>query len=147
MSAKFGKKLEGATARIIDKAEKRVKNLIGVTAREIIRRTPKDKGLLINNWYASKGGFPQGRNKSFDRSGKKSIARINKTVDSLKLGQTFYMANNLPYARVVEYGLYPNPPKNPTGKTVNGFSKQAPAGMVRINIRKLISKIRAGGAV
>ena len=57
------------------------------------------------------------------------------------------MANNLPYARVVEYGGYPNPPKSPTGKTVNGFSKLAPAGMVRINIRKLITKIRAGGPI
>jgi hypothetical protein len=63
----------------------------------------------------------------------------------LKIGQTFYMANSLPYARTVEYGKYPNPPKNPTGKTVNGFSRQAPAGMARIAVDKGIAKLRARG--
>jgi len=35
---------------------------------------------------------------------------------------------------MLEYGLYPNPPKHPTGKTVGGYSTQAPAGMVRISV-------------
>ncbi len=43
-----------------------------------------------------------------------------------------YITNALPYAATLEYGGYPNPPKNPTGKTVGGYSVQAPQGMFRI---------------
>ena len=33
------------------------------------------------------------------------------------------------YAQVLDKGLFPNPPKKGTGKTINGYSKQAPRGM------------------
>jgi hypothetical protein len=33
------------------------------------------------------------------------------------------------YAGVLDDGLFPNPPKAGTGKTVSGFSRQAPKGM------------------
>ena len=42
------------------------------------------------------------------------------------------MANNLPYAHVIEYGGYPGDGPN----TVGGFSKQAPAGVVRVNVAR-----------
>lgn len=51
---------------------------------------------------------------------------------TLPVGGVVYITNALPYAAVLEYGGYPNPPKNPTGKTQNGFSIQAPQGMFRI---------------
>lgn len=54
-------------------------------------------------------------------------------------GYTIY--NPLPYAAVVEYGLFPNPPKGGAGKTVNGFSTQAPAGMVGITVVEIPQKL------
>ena len=42
------------------------------------------------------------------------------------------LSNNLPYIRHLEYGLYSQNSK--TGKTVNGFSTQAPNGMFRISV-------------
>lgn len=51
---------------------------------------------------------------------------------TLPVGGVTYITNALPYAHVIEYGQYPNPPKNPTGKTANGYSIQAPQGMFRI---------------
>lgn len=51
---------------------------------------------------------------------------------TLPVGGVTYITNALPYAAVLEYGGYPNPPKSPTGKTANGFSIQAPQGMFRL---------------
>jgi hypothetical protein len=42
----------------------------------------------------------------------------------------FTLANNLPYANVIEYGGYQGDGPN----TVGGFSKQAPQGVVRVNV-------------
>ena len=36
---------------------------------------------------------------------------------------------NYPYGAVLDDGLYPNPPKGGTGKTVNGYSTSARKGM------------------
>lgn len=55
-------------------------------------------------------------------------------VDTFPVGGIYYMTNSLPYATVIEYGGYPNPPKHPTGKTVNGYSRQAPQGVFRITV-------------
>lgn len=52
----------------------------------------------------------------------------------------FHVVSTSPYVKVAEYGLYPNPPKNPTGKTEGGFSIQAPKGFARISIREVINE-------
>lgn len=118
--------------------------LLGM-ARKVIQDTPVDTGRLKNNWYASNRGLGRQSTKATDASGTNSLKRVVAALQKLKAGQTFYLYNNLPYARVVEYGLYPNPPKNPTGKTVNGFSKQAPSGMLRINFNSVrVETLRRG---
>lgn len=141
--SKFTKGLEDSSFRLLSTAKREVRKVIRDMAVDIIKGTPVDEGRLINNWYASNRAPPSQTTLATDPSGKKSISRVDKALTRLKLGQTFFMANSLPYARVVEYGMYPNPPKNPTGKTKNGFSKQAPAGMVRINVKKASSKLKA----
>lgn len=42
--------------------------------------------------------------------------------------------NSAPYFYVLEYGLFPNPPIKGAGKTSNGFSTQAPQGIIGITI-------------
>ena len=144
--SKFTKGMADATARIVSNSKREIRKVIRGIAKDVIMDTPVDKGTLINNWYASNRAIPNQTTKATDPSGKASMARVDKALNRLQIGQTFYMANSLPYARIVEYGKYPNPPKNPTGKTVNGFSRQAPAGMVRINVDKGIAKLRARGS-
>jgi hypothetical protein len=119
---------------LMDRANREVKRQLRRTAKNVIRDTPVKKGRLKNNWYASNRAIGIRTNKQNDPSGKKSLARVDKALARLKKGQRFYFFNNLPYARVVEYGLYPNPPKKGTGKTINGFSKKAPQGMLRKNM-------------
>jgi hypothetical protein len=49
----------------------------------------------------------------------------------------WYLYNRVPYGVTVEYGLYPgNGPR-----TVNGFSTQAPAGMLRITTEEMKSQL------
>ena len=41
------------------------------------------------------------------------------------------------YSGVLDSGLYPNPPKKGTGKTINGYSTDAKKGMATPTIEKL----------
>lgn len=145
MSKSFEKRIGIVGAKLISRSEKRVKKSLKKLGLDVISQTPVDKGVLINNWYSSNRQPITRTTKQADRSGAKSKARLEKAVAKFKLGQTFYMTNNLPYARVIEFGMYPNPPQNPTGKTINGFSRQAPSGIVRINMKKFKARIK--GAV
>lgn len=114
-------------------------------ARKVVMDTPVDTGRLKNNWYASNRALGTQSTKAVDPSGTNSLKRIVAALQRLRTGQTFYLYNNLPYAKVVEFGLYPNPPKNPTGKTINGFSRQAPSGMLRINFNAVrVQALRKG---
>lgn len=131
-----------ATTDLMKRVNREIKRELKRTCKKIIKDTPFDKGRLKNNWYASNRAIGVRTNKQNDPSGKKSLARVDKALARLKVGQRFHFFNNLPYARVVEYGLYPNPPKKPTGKTINGFSKKAPQGMLRKNISGFVSAMQ-----
>ena len=101
------------------------KAIISLTT-DIIYDTPVDTGRLRNNWIPS---INQGSNFSMlglDTSKRRSKERptlqetISK-VNTLKLGDTFYFTNNLPYAKRIEF---------------DNWSAKAPAGMVRKNLLK-----------
>ena len=97
----------------------------------VVKKTPVDSGRARGNWNVSVG--------SPDYS--VSDSTTPKVQDPSQMpkapGDTaIYVANNLPYIKTLEFGGYPNPPKNPSGKTVNGYSKQAPQGMVGITVAK-----------
>lgn len=96
----------------------------------IVLRTPVDTGRARGNWNVAEG-FD-------DSSTSDSTSPKYASADSLPVkdgtNEDIYISNNLPYIGVLEYGGYPNPPKNPTGKTVNGYSRQAPNGMVGVTV-------------
>lgn len=97
----------------------------------IMEATPVDTGATRNNWLPSTGAPASGTGQT-----------VGGEIESVAAGwqpdkEDAYLANNSIVAVVLEYGLYPNPPKHGTGKTVNGFSTQAPAGMVRTTIAKM----------
>ena len=142
MSDSFEKRIGIAGAKLLSTSEKRVKKSLRWLGLDVIQQTPVDQGVLINNWYSSNRQVIRKTTKQADRTGSKSIARLEKAVAKFKLGQTFFMSNSVPYARVIEFGMYPNPPQNPTGKTVNGFSRQAPQGIVRIAMQKFKARIK-----
>jgi hypothetical protein len=106
----------------------------------ISKQTPidlDDGGRLRNNWRTGINSRNGSSLMGVDPSGERSMSEAKSKIKTVVADETIVFSNNLPYAPVIEYGLYPNPPKKPTGKTINGFSTQAPKGMVRINVEKM----------
>ena len=54
-------------------------------------------------------------------------------------GTKCFLTNNLPYIVKLEFGGYGT--KNPVDVNAQGFSKQAPAGMVRINLARFPAQL------
>ena len=92
--------------------------------------SPVDTGRFRANTNVSYGTPDTTVTNSTDQT--RAQRELDKVM-TLPICGVMYITNALPYARTLEYGLYPNPPKTPTGKTVNGYSKQTPQGMFRIS--------------
>lgn len=75
-------------------------------------------GRFRGNWLVTIGGPSQGTISRVDPSGSETIDDGTATIRTLESGETIYIMNNLPYAQRLEYG----------------WSKQAPAGMVRLTV-------------
>lgn len=88
----------------------------------IVFSTPVATGRARGNWYPSLSAPSSDVDESAtDPSGSDSVRRVESTALSAKLGQTVWMTNNLPYILPLE----------------NGHSKQAPQGMVDINLERV----------
>ena len=99
----------------------------------IIESSPVDEGTFRNNWYVA-GDIPSSEVNPNAKGGSDAGAIAKITTDVLNLSDftAITFTNNLPYSEVIEFGGYPKPAK--TGnKTVSGYSKQAPQGVVRVN--------------
>jgi len=114
-----------ATLEFAEYPEKVVRGtLFGLTNR-IVKRSPVDTGRFRNNWNASVSGVNYSTTSSIDRSGGQAINKAKGVIDGLKIGATFYLSNNLPYAKRLEYG----------------WSKQAPSGMIRLSVAELQTRM------
>lgn len=80
-------------------------------------------GRFRANWNVSYGAIDYSVTESTDRS--KSDAEVSKAA-TLAIGGTIYMTNSLPYALKLE----------------NGYSKQAPIGMVRLSAVEFARAVR-----
>tara|TARA_R110000772_G_scaffold162165_2_gene273364 strand:+ start:812 stop:1237 length:426 start_codon:yes stop_codon:yes gene_type:complete len=104
----------------------------------VILDTPVDTGLLRGNWQTSVGKPKDGVNSTPDKYGRR-LAVISNNLG--KFGDDVHMTNNLPYAKVAEYGEW----NGPTDKVnSSGFSRKAPSGMMRKNanrFRKILKRV------
>jgi hypothetical protein len=64
--------------------------------------------------------IPSGVLETTDPSGAIARGKVEAAVATMELGDVVHMANNLPYARRLE----------------DGWSKQAPAGMVKLTVQR-----------
>lgn len=85
----------------------------------IVLGTPVDTGRARGNWFPSINA-PSSKVdlEAQDKSGTQALGALNSTVGGAQLGATVWMTNNLPYILPLE----------------NGHSRQAPEGMVDINL-------------
>lgn len=127
-------KFSADISKFINKVERNadqvIRKLAIDTTERIREKSPVDTGDLRGSWTVSINGMPT----TFDGDESGNLR--------VKFGDTLFISTNKPYAPIIEYGLYPNPPKNPTGKTENGYSRQAPQGMVRITVQEMQASIQ-----
>jgi len=123
----------------LDKLAEKVQADLETVARKVtfdlyssvVYMSPVDTGRFRANWNVSVDSVDTATSQSTDKN--RAPTEVAKVLE-LPVGGVYFLSNSLPYAQVLEYGLYPNPPKHPTGKTVNGYSRQAPAGFVRVSV-------------
>ena len=112
---------------------------------KVIFKTPVDTGAARNSWGVSVDAIRPPLPNAGGGIGAMSLA-----VAASPVGGTIWLSNGLPYIRVLEYGLYPNPPKRGSWvkgsrgqpghweiKSIDGYSRQAPQGMVRLSITEV----------
>ena len=93
----------------------------------IVKKTPVDTGRARANWNVSVGSPDLSTSENTRKTPKSK-----KEMPEPKGDESIFISNNLPYITTLEYGGYPK--NSTTGKTVNGFSKQAPEGMVGVTL-------------
>lgn len=100
----------------------------------IVQRSPVKTGRFRGNWQIAAGGPDPRIDEPFDKqplgsppSGA-SFGRWQGELQAATIGSTVFITNSLPYARKLEY---------------EGWSQQAPSGMVRVTIAEYEQIIRA----
>lgn len=113
-------------SKFVDKTGKKatliLRKIALETYNQVKEKTPVDTGQLRRSWTVSIGASPTAFN-----------GNPNAITKAL-LTDTINIATDKVYAPMLEYGLYPKPGGN---KTINGFSSQAPKGMVRITVKEI----------
>lgn len=88
----------------------------------IIKDTPVDTGRAKGNWQTTIGAPASG---TVDRLGEsEALADVSQKTASFGAGKVIYLSNNLPYIYRLEY---------------DGWSQQAPGGMLRKNVARIQS--------
>ena len=92
----------------------------------IVLKTPVDTGRARANWFTSIGSPSAKVTVSTDPSGSSTISSGLSAI-SKATGNVLWITNNLPYIYRLEF---------------EGWSKQAPAGMVRVTINDIKRQLR-----
>jgi hypothetical protein len=124
--------------------------------RRVVRRTPVDTGAARQNWLVT---LNDESHEFKENSAENAINAGQKIIKQAKGDDTIIIQNNAPYINMLEYGGYPKNPKhngfNAKGfsKTKDGFSRQAPNGMVGVTMIEaneifdaVARKVKEGGA-
>ena len=136
----IGKALKETLERFKDlgrkKGELAVRGALVHTWGNIIKGTPVDKGGARGAWLIGTSV----NKTSGKRSKSKGASYVSESLPRKILGRgRLFLYNNAPYINKLEYGGYTGGGSDKT--TSDGFSKLAPVGMVRINLKRWRSTI------
>ena len=124
------------------------------TLKRVVKRTPVDTGRARGGWHVTINQPSQGGSGTKDESGGGTIEAGWANIQLAQPFQVVWISNNVDYIRILEEGgfvpLNPGPSKTGgsaskagrkarKGKVLveNGFSVQAPEGMVAITLREM----------
>jgi hypothetical protein len=133
MADRFEIDVRKAMRNIEDDVETFVRRVNTKLFTSIIKDTPVDTGRARGNWQTTE--TVAARN-VIDRKGKGPANAEALTVLNKGIG-LFWLSNNLPYISVLEFGQYGTGPGATVRTTRDGYSIQAPYGMVRKNVARL----------
>lgn len=94
--------------------------------RDVVMATPVDTGRLKGSWIASRDAPNLSKLTYTDKDGNTTVARIAQQIGGA--GSVTYLVNSQPYSMRIEY---------------DGWSGQAPAGMVRVSMARVQQHLRA----
>lgn len=112
--------------------EKKIEDAIALIAldslRGVVRKSPVDTGRFRGNWIVSKNAANTTSSQVTDKNGGQTITKGSGVIDTFKMNadSRIIIQNNLPYANRLE----------------NGWSKQAPNGMVALTVAEMQRKYR-----
>lgn len=100
--------------------------------KRVVEKTPVDKGYARGGWQTTTGSPAS---VDVERTGAgPALQELQGVALQAQLSDAVFLTNLVPYIGVLEFGGYPLDPEGGEGKTVGGFSTQAPNGMVRVTI-------------
>lgn len=88
-------------------------------------------GRFRANWNLSIGSIDASTTEDIDKTGEAALARAQGKIEGYKMGDKVFITNSLPYAQRLEY---------------EGWSSQAPGGMVRITAMEFEQYVREQAA-
>jgi len=89
-----------------------------------------------------KNNLPTDTLKEFKKNTPKDTGNAKRNTIKKRTFKGFEIIGQYKYSGVLDEGKYPNPPKKGTGKTRNGYSTQAPKGMVKPTREWLIKTLK-----
>jgi len=98
----------------------------------VVMRTPVDTGAARQNWLVTLNSGTEEADPS--KTTGSVLTDGGSVIDRARGDDKIIIQNNLPYIKKLEYGGFTKKPQ--TEKTVGGFSKQAPQGMVGLVLAK-----------
>lgn len=156
--ADFDRRLTEAAKRI--PAERIVQAQRSITLEALKRialRMPVDQGHARKNLQVTIGAPAQGVIPGDEKNVTAVVATAKGVLADLRPYTSTWITDNVPYVRVLEEGLYPNPSKkelraaavavagaagglssDQLPKTVGGYSKQAQQGMFAVTVQELL---------
>ena len=128
----FGKQVAAFRKKALENVDRTMRGVSIKLFSAVIKSSPVDSGRFRANWQASGISAKLGQVEMFDKSGAKTTADVIEYIRTASTADNFTLSNNLPYSEDIEYGGF----KGSGPNTVGGFSKQAPSGVVRVNVAR-----------
>ncbi len=128
--------------KTVDKMNQAIRKVSLEILGSVVLKSPVDTGRFRSNWQVSIGSVSSGTvsyavtETIGERAGNKgpvyesTIAKSRGIANTAKAGDVIYIANNLPYAVRLE----------------EGYSGQAPAGMVTLTVQEFASTLKRIGS-
>lgn len=111
----------------------------------VIQMTPVDEGIARNGWQVGINEYPDGS------SSEGNLAAGTAKINEVGLESVIFITNSVPYILVLDQGGFdppdPGPSKDPRpgrkGRILveNGYSVQAPNGMVDATLSRIASSL------